>query len=115
VVVAFGVQRESGDLHPTFASCVLEVDMKALPWIVAGVAVGVCVTLLLRFTEPEAKPEMESATGSDMVDSVARKTYGWGTKTLVGGRAEAVKAAMKEGLGRPTGNDWRARESLADR
>jgi len=56
--------------------------MKALPWILAGVAIGVCVTLLLKVTEPET----EAATGSDAVESVAPKTYGWATETLVGGR-----------------------------
>lgn len=88
--------------------------MKALPWILAGVAVGVCVILLLKVTEPDtesttletesATPEAgsgtaetesvttktksaESAAGPDGVETAAPKKYGWGTKTLVGGKA----------------------------
>ena len=63
--------------------------MKALPWILAGVAVGVCVTLLLKDAELEtesATPGTEPASGSDAVEGVARKTYGWRTETLVGGK-----------------------------
>jgi uncharacterized protein YjbJ (UPF0337 family) len=98
-------------LHPTFASYVQEVKMKALPWIVVGVAVGLGVTLLLRLDEPET----ESATGSDAVESVARKTYGWGTKTLVGGKAASVKGVIKETTGRVTGNDRMTAEGAAER
>jgi uncharacterized protein YjbJ (UPF0337 family) len=94
-------------LDPKFASYVLEVKMKALPWIVAGVAVGLGVTLLLRLDEPET----ESATGSDAVESVARKTYGWGAKTLVGGKA----ASVKEATGRVTGNKRMTAEGEAER
>jgi uncharacterized protein YjbJ (UPF0337 family) len=89
----------------------LEVKMKALPWIVAGVAVGLGVTLLLRLDEPET----ESATGFDAVESVARKTYGWGAKTLVGGKAASVKGAIKETTGRVTGNSRMTAEGEAER
>jgi uncharacterized protein YjbJ (UPF0337 family) len=85
--------------------------MKALPWIVAGVGIGVGVTLLLRLTGPEA----ESATGYDGVEKAARKTYGWGTKTRIGGKAGAVAGAIKEGVGRVTGDRDLADEGAADR
>ena len=85
--------------------------MKALPWIVAGVAVGLGVTLLLRLDEPET----ESATGSDAVESVARKTYGWGAKTLVGGKAASFRGAIKETTGRVTGNSRMTVEGEAER
>lgn len=74
--------------------------MKALPWILAGVAVGVCVTVFLRLTEREMEPETESATGSDAVERVAPKRYGWGTKTLIGGRGGSVKGTLEESAGR---------------
>ena len=85
--------------------------MKALPWIVAGFALGLSVILLLRLTEPET----EYATGPDGVESVARKTYGWGTKTLIGGKVGSVKGAVKESVGRVIGNDQMASEGAADR
>ena len=85
--------------------------MRALPWIVVGVAVGLAVTLLLRLE----KPGTESATGSDAVESMARKTYGWGTKTLVGGKAASAKGAIKETAGRITGNNRMAEEGAAER
>lgn len=71
--------------------------MKALPWIVAGVTIGVIVTLLLRLSEPEREPARES----DGVETVAPKRYGWGTKTLIGGRVGAVQ----ESTGRVSSND----------
>jgi uncharacterized protein YjbJ (UPF0337 family) len=98
-------------LHPKFASYVLEAKMKALPWIVAGVAVGLGVILLLRRDEPETK----SATGSDAVEDEARKTYGWGAKTLVGGKAASAKGAIKESTGRVTGNNRMTAEGAAER
>ena len=87
--------------------------MKALPWIVVGVAVGLGVTLLLRFNEPKT----ESATGSDAVEveSAARKTYGWGTKTLVGGKVASFRGAIKETTGRVTGNSRMTAEGEAER
>jgi len=57
--------------------------MRALPWILIGVGVGLGVTFLLRLDQPEV--ETEPATGYDEVESVAEKTYGWGMKTRVGG------------------------------
>jgi uncharacterized protein YjbJ (UPF0337 family) len=94
--------------------CILQLwryDMKALPWIVAGVGIGVGVTLLLRLTEPEA----EYATGSDAVESAASKTYGWGTKTRVGGKMRSAAGAIKEGVGRLSGDQDLADEGAADR
>jgi uncharacterized protein YjbJ (UPF0337 family) len=91
----------------------LEVKMKALPWIVVGVAVGLGVILLLRLDEPKT----ESATGSDAVEveSAARKSYGWGTKTLVGGKPASIKGAIKETTGRVTDNNRVAAEGTAER
>jgi uncharacterized protein YjbJ (UPF0337 family) len=77
--------------------------MRALPWIIAGVGIGMGVTLLL-FNESEP----EYATGHDGVERAARKTFGWGTKKRAEGK-------IKEGVGRLTGDDQMAAEGAADR
>ena len=85
--------------------------MRTFPWIVAGVGIGLGVTLLFLLNEPEE----EYATGYDSVEGAARKTFGWGTKTRVKGTAESVVGAVKEGVGRITGDDELAGEGAADR
>src|SRR3979490_2812677 len=59
-------------------------DMRALPWIIAGVGIGVGVTMLL-FNESEP----DYATGYDRVERAARKTFGWGTKKRAEGKVGA--------------------------
>jgi uncharacterized protein YjbJ (UPF0337 family) len=85
--------------------------MRALPWIVAGVGIGVGVTLLMRLVDAEP----DYATGYDEVERAARKTFGWGTKTLVGGKVGAVAGAIKQGVGRLASDDEMADEGAADR
>jgi uncharacterized protein YjbJ (UPF0337 family) len=85
-------------------------DMRALPWIIAGVGIGVGVTMLL-FNE--SGPEY--ATGYDGVESAARKTFGWGTKKRAEGKVGSFAGAIKEGVGRLTGDDQLAGEGAADR
>ena len=58
--------------------------MKALAWILAGLAIGVGVALLLRRDEPESQVETESVAENEAGEPMARKTYGWSKKTLVG-------------------------------
>ena len=84
--------------------------MRALPWILVGVGIGVVITAVF-FSEPEA----EYATGYDSVEDAARKTFGWGTKTRVKGSAQSVKGAVKEGVGRIIGDDQMASEGSAER
>src|SRR5258705_9484624 len=81
---ARGEQSEEEDWRHGWESnlnvldCILHFwrwDMRALPWIIAGVGIGMGVTILL-FNESEP----DYATGYDGVESAARKTFGWGTK-----------------------------------
>lgn len=85
--------------------------MKAFPWIVAGVGIGAGVTLLLRLAEPKA----EYATGYDGVEGAARKAFNWGTKKRAGGKVQSIAGAIKEGVGRFTGDDRMADEGAAER
>jgi uncharacterized protein YjbJ (UPF0337 family) len=86
--------------------------MRALPWIIAGVGIGVGVTILL-FNDGE--PSYATGTGYDGVESAARKTFGWGTKKRAEGKVGAFAGAIKEGVGRITGDDRLAGEGAADR
>src|ERR1700737_3377431 len=76
-------------------------DMRALPWIIAGVGIGVGVTMLL-FNEGE--PSYATDTAYDSVERAARKTFGWGTKKRAEGKVGAFAGAVKEGVGRLTGD-----------
>ena len=84
--------------------------MRALPWIIAGVGIGVGVTILL-FNESEP----EYATGYGGVENAARKTFGWGTKKRAEGKIGLVAGAIKEGVGKLIGDDQMADEGAADR
>jgi uncharacterized protein YjbJ (UPF0337 family) len=87
--------------------------MKALPWIIAGVGIGVGVTILIFSGEVGSQPEY--ATGYDGVERAARKSFGWGTKRRAEGKAGSFAGAVKDGVGRLTGNEQMADEGAADR
>jgi uncharacterized protein YjbJ (UPF0337 family) len=84
--------------------------MRALPWIIAGVGIGAGATILLLNGS-----QAEYATGYDGVERAARKSFGWGTKKRFEGKAGAVAGAIKEGIGRFTGDNQMAGEGAADR
>ena len=84
--------------------------MRALPWIIAGVGIGVGVTILL-FNESEP----DYATGYNGVERAARKTFNWGTKRRAEGKVGSVAGAIKEGAGKLTGDYEMADEGAADR
>jgi uncharacterized protein YjbJ (UPF0337 family) len=86
--------------------------MRALPWVIAGVGIGVGVTMLL-FND--AEPGYATGTGYDGVERAARKTFGWGTKKRAEGKVGAFAGAIKEGVGRITGDDQMADEGATDR
>jgi len=84
--------------------------MRALPWIIAGVGIGVGVTILL-FDESEP----DYATGYNGVERAARKTFNWGTKRRAEGMVESAAGAIKEGIANLTGDDQMAGEGATDR
>jgi uncharacterized protein YjbJ (UPF0337 family) len=87
--------------------------MRALPWILAGVGIGVGVTILIFNGEVGTQPEY--ATGYDGVERAARKSFGWGTKNRAEGKVRSFAGAVKEGVGRFTGDQEMADEGTVDR
>jgi uncharacterized protein YjbJ (UPF0337 family) len=53
--------------------------------------------------------------GYDGVERAARKSFGWGTKRRAEGKVESFTGAIKQGVGRLTGDDEMAGEGTADR
>ncbi|MCU1292432.1 MAG: hypothetical protein JWP08_1282 [Bryobacterales bacterium] len=84
--------------------------MRALPWIIAGVGIGVGVTILL-FNDSEP----DYATGYSGVERAARKAFNWGSRSRVEGKVGSVAGAIKEGVGQFTGDNQMADEGTADR
>lgn len=70
--------------------------MRALIWMVAGVGIGVGVTLLMKLSESQP----EYATGYDDVDRAAAKSFLWGTKKRIEGRVGSRVGSVKEAIGR---------------
>jgi uncharacterized protein YjbJ (UPF0337 family) len=84
-------------------------NMKALPWILAGVGAGAAVTYVLL-----NQPRTQTETGWDSVENAAGRTWGWGSKARVSGTGANVAGKVKEGFGRLTGNPDLADEGVAD-
>lgn len=87
--------------------------MRAFPWVMAGIGIGAGLMILLMSEYKDI--QAESATGYDGVERAAQKTYGWGTKTRVGGKVRSIAGAIEEGAGRFTGNQDLADQGTADR
>lgn len=70
-----------------------------LAWLLMGGAIGAGIAALVL-----SEREPAYATGYDGVEDVARKTFGWGAKQRVKGKAGSVVGRMKAGVGRFTGD-----------
>jgi uncharacterized protein YjbJ (UPF0337 family) len=82
--------------------------MKALPWILAGVGVGLVTYFALN------QPGLQYATGDPDVEDAADKTALWGSKQRVAGAGASIFGKVKEGVGRVTGDDQLAGEGVGD-
>ncbi len=82
--------------------------MKAFPWILAGIGVGVAAYVVLN------QPGPQSATGNDDVEEAAGRTTLWGSKQRLYGTGGNLAGKLKEGVGRITGDDQLADEGVAD-
>ena len=82
--------------------------MKALPWILAAVGLGVAAYVVINTPGPEY------ATGNDSVEDVARRTSRWGSKNRISGTGTTLVGKLKEGLGNVTGNPDLADQGVVD-
>jgi len=85
--------------------------MKGLPWILAGIGIGVAVTFVLFFDQPEPAYD----TSYDGFTDAARKTFAWGTKKQAEGKVGSFAGAVKQGVGNLTGNQNLADQGAAGR
>lgn len=74
--------------------------MRALPWMIAGIGIGVGVTLLMKLNEQEPG----YATGDGGVERAAGKSFRWGMKKRAEGKVASMIGAAKERVGRFTGD-----------
>jgi uncharacterized protein YjbJ (UPF0337 family) len=82
--------------------------MKALPWILAGVGVGLVTYFALN------QPGLQYETGNDDIEDAADRTAFWGSKQRVSGAGGTLFGKVKEGVGRATGDAQLADEGAAD-
>jgi uncharacterized protein YjbJ (UPF0337 family) len=82
--------------------------MKALPWILAAVGLGVAAYVVINTPGPEY------ATGNDDIEDAARKTSVWGSKNRITGTGTHLAGKLKEGLGNLTGNPDLANQGVVD-
>ena len=79
--------------------------------LLAGGAIGAAVAVLILNSEREP----DYTTGYDGVERAAGKTFGWGLKQRAKGKMERVGGAIKEGVGRVTGDAELEAEGSVDR
>ena len=80
--------------------------MKALPWIIAGVAFGAAAYYIANTPQPGyADPDVEDAAAQSGV---------WGSKQRIKGTGGSVLGKAKEGFGKATGNEDLQTEGVGD-
>jgi uncharacterized protein YjbJ (UPF0337 family) len=82
--------------------------MKAFPWIIAAVGIGVAAYVVANTPGPQY------ATGNDDIEGAARSTSQWGSKKRVSGTGRNLVGKLKEGFGNATGNANLADEGVGD-
>lgn len=82
--------------------------MKALPFILAGISVGVVAYIVLN------QPVPQYAEGDDDVEYAAARTSLWGGKQRITGTGGNLAGKLKEGFGRATGDEDLAAAGVTD-
>jgi uncharacterized protein YjbJ (UPF0337 family) len=82
--------------------------MRALPWIIASVGVGLTAYFVLN------QPGPQFATGNDDVEDAAVTTANWGSKQRMKGTGRGLVAKVKEGVGRAIGDQELQGEGALD-
>jgi uncharacterized protein YjbJ (UPF0337 family) len=85
--------------------------MRGLAMLLAGGAAGAAIAAVILNREREP----EYATGYEGVDRAAGKTFGWGMKQRGEGKMAKMAGAVKEGVGRLTGDRGLEGEGTFDR
>jgi uncharacterized protein YjbJ (UPF0337 family) len=83
--------------------------MKALPWIVAGIGLGLAIAYVIL-----NEPDLQAETGWDSVENSADKVWRWGSKNRLSGAGSSVAGRFKQGLGRIVGDGDLADEGAVD-
>jgi uncharacterized protein YjbJ (UPF0337 family) len=83
--------------------------MRAFPWIIVGVGVGLTITYLVL-----NEPNPQSDTGWDSVENVADRTWRWGSRSRFSGTGQQVAGRVKEGLGKILGDDDLTDQGIGD-
>jgi uncharacterized protein YjbJ (UPF0337 family) len=83
-----------------------------LALLLAGGAIGASIAVMVLKSTDE---ELGYETGYDGVDRAAAKTFGWGVKQRAAGKMASVAGAVKEGVGRFTGDPDLESEGTFDR
>ena len=82
--------------------------MRVLPWIIAGVGVGLTAYFVLN------QPGPLFATGNDDVEDAAVRTANWGSKQRIKGTGGGLVGKLKEGVGRAIGDEELTGEGALD-
>src|SRR4051794_23509492 len=82
-----------------------------LAFLLAGGAIGAAIAAIVLNSDRER----EYAGGYGGVERAAGKTFGWGVKQRAGGKVAGVAGAVKEGIGRFTGDSDLEAEGAFDR
>jgi uncharacterized protein YjbJ (UPF0337 family) len=82
--------------------------MKSLPWLIAGVGIGLSAYFILN------QPGPQFATGNDDVEDAAINTANWGSKQRIKGAGGNLVGKLKEGVGRVTGDQGLEGEGVLD-
>jgi len=82
-----------------------------LGFLLAGGAIGAAIAVLILNSDNER----EYATAYDGVERGAAKAFGWGVKQRAGGKMASVAGAVKEGIGKFTGDEDLEAEGAVDR
>jgi uncharacterized protein YjbJ (UPF0337 family) len=85
-----------------------EKKMKAIPWIIAGVAIGLAAYVVLN------QPGPQYVAGNDDFEDAAGRTTLWGSKQRLSGTGRGLVGKLKEGVGRVAGDDQLAGDGVVD-
>ena len=82
--------------------------MRAIPWIIAGVGIGLTAYFVLN------QPPTQYATGNDDIEDAAANTANWGSRQRIKGTGGRLVGKAKESVGRFVGDPGLEGEGVLD-